>query len=120
MTGAKSGADPFTAVVPQAPGLSIRLMPPAFPRHIMQAAMANEKLDDETKQYISDRTQTAAECRYKDAEACERCTMMCSGKRIRDFIEAAQGDRLWSAFLSEREGIVRDNAAWQLQGAEGV
>lgn len=64
-------------------------------------AMANEKLDDETKQYISDRTQKLLNV---DTKTQKRVKMYDDvlWKKNSDFIEAAQ-ETLWSAFLSEKE-----------------
>ena len=63
--------------------------------------MANEKLDDETKQYISDRTQKLLNV---DTKTQKRVKMYDDvlWKKNSDFIEAAQ-ETLWSAFLSEKE-----------------
>lgn len=79
--------------------------------------MANEKLDDETKQYISDRTQKLLNV---DTKTQKRVKMYDDvlWKKNSDFIEAAQ-ETLWSAFLSEKEDF-QTMLLGQLQGAEGV
>lgn len=64
-------------------------------------AMANEKLDDETKQYISDRTQKLLKV---DTKTQKRVRLYDDvlWKKNADAVEMAQ-ETLWSAFLSEKE-----------------
>lgn len=64
-------------------------------------AMTNERLDDETKQYISDRTQKLLNV---DTKTQKRVKMYDDvlWKEDADFAETAQ-ETLWSAFLSEKE-----------------
>ena len=64
-------------------------------------AMANEKLDDETKQYISDRTQKLLNVDTKTQKRVKRYDDVL-WKKDADVLETVQ-EVLWSAFLSEKE-----------------